>query len=384
MSDWGIGAAFGGLLARQGNNDSAKEELVTLQAFKAEKEKDDLMDQQAQMQKAAYDKQVSDFADKLLGPDRDRINKKAKMLQARVREEIKTYGGDMSKFMSNNGHMFLNDYKSSLINSEESTTYLENKGNMEKLTAIQMSGKGHLINQNDLFAMKEYNKNGGGKISYTGMLNEIEMPDANSYDYGTDIPVEDILDKNHVAIYGNYIMTHPENPQPSKQDLLAFTKLQYGGTGANWQKNLAYEKEKNDKEIQFAKLKSDELQAYYKMLESQGKRTKKIKGEDGKEYEVPDDGYVDPSEKEYTHLITNETMKAVNSLGLKQVGIDDFLKPRDMKNNPVANKNFEPIPSENLFAGHQNITEEGFFFDSSRDKNIKGYESIKRLYIKLI
>ena len=360
MSDYGVGLAFGGLFARQGNHDRAKEELVTLQSFKAEKEKDELMDQQAQMQKAAYDKQVSDFSDKLLGPDRDRINAKAKMLQARVRDEIRTYGGDMSKFMANGGHMILNDYKNSLVTSEESTVYLENKTNMDRLVAIQMSGKGHLINQNDLFTMKEYNKNKNGKISYTGMLNEIEMPDASLYDYNSEIPTEDILDKNHVAIYGNYVITHPENPEPSKQDLLAFTKLHYGGKGANWQRQVAIEKEKNDHALGMEKLRVDALEAYYKSLNA-GKKTKTVKDVNGNDVEVYDDGYVEPGEKNYTHLITGETFKAVNSRGLKQTDYDGFINGSDLGQNDIANSNLEDIPASELVAADLALSEEKLF-----------------------
>ena len=368
-----MGLALGGLYGRQEKHDRAKEELATLQSFKQEKEHDELMDQQAQMQKAAYDKQVTDFADKLLGPDRDRINAKAKLLQARVRSEISTYGGDMSKFMANNGHMFLNDYKNALITSEESTSYLENKANMEQLVKIQMSGKGHLINQNDLHSLKEYNKNGGGvKISFTGMLNEIEMPDPNSYDYGTEIPVEDILDKNHVAIYGNYIISHPENPQPSKQDLLAFTKLNYGGKGANWQKQLAFEKEKNDREQAMAKMKSDELQAYYKSLNKT--KTVKTTNADGTvtETTVPDDGYVEPNEKGFTHLITGEAYRAINSRGLRQTKVKDFVTEKDYSNDGLIHGNLERLNSKNLFASHLNVSSNSWTDIFGRSTETKG------------
>lgn len=369
MSDWGLGMALGGLYGRGQKMDRNKEELATLQSFKAEKEHDSLMDEQAQMKKAAYENQVHDFANKLLGPDRDRINKKAKVLQARVREEIKTYGGDMSKFMSNGGHTFLNDYKNALVNSEESTVYIENQRNMKSLVDLQLSGKGHLINRNDMYSMKEYNNNSGGKISYTGLLNEIQMPDPDAYDYGSEIPAEDILSKNHTAIYGNFITEYPDNTTPTEQELTAYTRLTYGGKGENWQKKQKEQEEKNRHLEQIEKLRLDEQKNMYAAINGKRKVTKM--GTNGEEVEVWEDGYLAPGEKGYTHLIANEARKAVSSRGMKQVKLDQFLADDDYANNPLIHKNLEAINSSDLFASHLNVSEQGFL-DVGRTKNIKG------------
>ena len=40
-----------------------------------------------------------------LGPDRDKINEKAKFLQARMKEKISYYGGDMQKFFADGGQI---------------------------------------------------------------------------------------------------------------------------------------------------------------------------------------------------------------------------------------------------------------------------------------
>ena len=357
MSDWGMGLALQGLYGRQQKVDRNKEELATLQSLKKEKEADEDKEQQSQMQKAAYDKQVSDFSDKLLGPDRDKINQKAKILQSRVREELKNYGGDMSKFMANGGHTFLNDYKTSLLSSPESTNYLDNKSNMDKLVSIQMSGKGHLINQNDLFSMKEYNKNGGGKVNFTGMLNEIQMPDANSYDYNTEIPSEDILDKNHVAIYGNYITSHPDNPNPSRQDLLAFTKMNYGGKGANWQRQNEINKQKEDMAYKMEKMRLDHI-ADLVRAQNVGKKTKMVTGTDGKQVEVYDDGVTDPGDKNYTRLITGEVYRAINERGMGNVTAEEFFNNSAIPENSPMNSIFEDFDPKELVSADLDLTEE--------------------------
>ncbi len=354
-----VGTAFMGLMNRPKMVDRAKEELGTLMMFEQQMTKERVENEQAQIKEQAYYDEINKFSDKLLGPDRDKINQKAKLLQARVRQEIGVYGGDLNKFFENGGHSVIGDYKNSLMMSEEVTNYMSNKTNMDRLVQIQMSGKGHLINPNDYNSMVEYNKNKGGSISFTGMMNEIEMPDADLYDYGAAIPADHILDKNYMAIYGNYKLIYPDS-EPSREDLIAFTNLQYGGTGGNWQKAQREGEEKNRREEAIMKIQADMMKDKWdsdndrlKIMMSAGRKTKKVTDVNGNEVEVFDDEGQEPNavgSKEFTKGMTVEVLRAVNERGLKQVTLDQYIQPNDYKNNALIHGNLEKIAPHEILA----------------------------------
>ena len=98
MSDWGIAIGLQGLYGKSNYIERNRTEMATLSAMGAEKERGDAMKEQAQLKEQAYMEEISKFSDTLLGPDRDKINEKAKFLQARMKEKISYYGGDMQEF----------------------------------------------------------------------------------------------------------------------------------------------------------------------------------------------------------------------------------------------------------------------------------------------
>lgn len=248
--DWAIGQGFAGLMNTTNKRESAKEQLGMLQTLDQQMKADRAEKEQADLKEQAYQAEVSKFADTLLAPDRAKINRESKVLSSMIREHVKANGGDMTKFFANGGHKILGDYKNSLINSESASQYIDNKKNMERIVDLQMKGFGHLINQNDKFNLDMYQKNGTGKITYTGQLNEIKVPDLSNYDMGKEIPPEEILhyDQNYVKFLGNYKMTYPsaEYP-PTDEQLKNFVRLSHSDLiGQNWQKDLGYKKEAFD------------------------------------------------------------------------------------------------------------------------------------------
>lgn len=270
-TDFGITTGLTGLYGSFNKSESAKSELATLSALKQQIDADKQQEELAQLKEQQYQAQISEFANKLLAPDRDRINAKAKVLSKKVREHVQLYGGDMDKFFKNGGHRVLGDYRNSLINSPESSTYLDNKQNMEYLLKIQLSGKGHLINPTDMRNLEEYQKNKKGSITYTGIMNEIEMPDADMYDYGSEIPAKDILRNkaNYTKIYGNYKLTFPNAGEPSEADLIAFVENNYKGKGSNWRRQYALEQQKAKQLQQLAKLKKEDEGVFDKNYRNQ-------------------------------------------------------------------------------------------------------------------
>lgn len=247
MSTWALTQGIDGLYGNIDRSQSAKEELGVLQVLDQQIQQKRNQQEQNQLKEQAYYNEISKFADTLLAPDRDKINEKAKLLGMQIRDSIRLYGGSAEKFFANGGHRQLSQYKRDVINSEESSQYLDNKKNMEYIIDIQRQGKGHLLNQFDLANLEAYQKNGGGKITYSGMLNEIDMPDPRAYDYATDIPAADILhnNANYMKIYGNWKLANPnEEREPTEHDLLVFTKKHYNKKGMNTARQLALEKQK--------------------------------------------------------------------------------------------------------------------------------------------
>ncbi len=368
--DYGVAVGLQGLYGKSNYIERNRTEMATLSAMGAEKEKSDAMKEQAQLKEQAYMEEISKFSDTLLGPDRDKINEKAKFLQARMKEKISYYGGDMQKFFSEGGHKFLGDYKRSLMTSPETTQYMENKKNMTMLLEMMGKKQGHLINARDYQSLVDYQNNGGGAISFTGMYNEIELPDLDAYDYGSEIPAQDILDKNFMAIYGNYIIDNPDkadlDPQDLKHDLVAYTQLNYGGKGKNWQRQQQAIEEKNRHEESMAKLMNE------KMKISMGAKTKKMIDVNGNEVEVYDD--TQPEDKGYSNLLSNEVLRGIHSISPaeKRFTIDEFMDGYNVKDNATFNEMFEPINAGSLVAEHVDMAEEGIDWFGREDASKVG------------
>lgn len=258
MADWGLSRALQGLYAPVNKRENANRELGVLAAMDQLKTQDAQQEQLAQMQQQAYYDKVDEFSNKLLSPDREKIQNKSRLLNQKIKEQLRNYGGSAKKFMEHGGFQMLRNYQNELMNSAEASTYMENKKNMDLLVAAQLNGKGHLINPSDMRRMDQYNKTGEGKVTYTGLMNEIEMPDSENYDWQTDIPAEDILknEDNYVKIYGNYKLTHPDIADPTEEDLINFVKQNYRGKGSNWRRQAYLQEQQRKQAVEAAKLRA--------------------------------------------------------------------------------------------------------------------------------
>lgn len=244
--NWAIGQGYLGLYNTTNKRESAKDELNVLQVLDQQMRQDKADKEAAQLKEQAYQDQISKFADQLLAGDRNRINKKAKEMSSMIREHIKMYGGNMQKFFENGGHRIMSEYRNGVINSEEASQYIDNKKNMERILDMQSKGFGHLINPIDMYNLNQYHKNGEGKITFTGALNEIEMLPPESVEWGEEITADKILSykNNYTKFLGNYKLTYPNAPDPTYEDLKQFVQNSHSDIlGTNWQKPLAEKKE---------------------------------------------------------------------------------------------------------------------------------------------
>lgn len=200
-------------------------------------EADNQKEAAAQLAYSEYESSVNKFSESLLENDRSAIRTKASDLQSQIKNEIKKFGGSYKQFMENGGVRMIAKYKDMVVNSKEAQIYADNAKNMAHIIKARDAGKGGLISATDLKALQDYEKNGYGQLTYSGLLSEIEMPDAMAYEFGTNIPAQDILENknNYSAILSNFMREHPDEGMPTVERLTEYTDAKYGGKGKNYQ-----------------------------------------------------------------------------------------------------------------------------------------------------
>ena len=212
-------------------------EFDSMNQYKAELEKDAQDSLAAQELEAKQYAEISEKASQLLEPDRDKIRAKSIELQKMIRSKIEEYGSRKA-FFAAGGAALLAKYKNDLLSSKETTSFFDNKKNMESLIKLKEAGKGHLISSIDLQSMNNYLEGKGDKITYSGMKSEIEIPE-NYFDYGVDIPAQNILHykDNYMGIYGNWLIENPDKAYLKGPDLeeqlLSYTMRNHSGKGLN-------------------------------------------------------------------------------------------------------------------------------------------------------
>lgn len=243
--------ALTGLTADIHKRDSAARDLNTLNSLLMLKKQKEQEEQQAQIAYQEIVGKVQEQTNMLLENDRYAINQKALKLQSDLKEKIKALGGSKRAFMQNGGMNDILQYKNDILNSEEFSRFKNNRINLERLLMVKERGMGHLINIKDEQSLQNYYANNGGEITYTGILNEIDV-DENAYAFGHDITPEEVLavESNRMKIISNFESDTGEKYIPRYKDeaLKDYIKFKgYGGRGKNVQIYNAL-KEKQEKE----------------------------------------------------------------------------------------------------------------------------------------
>lgn len=233
-----------GLTTGTQDRESKVRELGVLERMSHSIEQDKVAEMQAQQQEQMFYEKMYQTADGMLGKDRKKINQKIMLAQKQVRDHLSSTGGSKKNFMAQGGLSVLGDIQNQITESDEAFQYQENKKNLAKILEIKEKGLGHLLAPRDLKSAEDYEKNEeGGPISYSGMMTEVEIPPSANFDYGTEIPMNNILsyNSNLMKIMGNYKIQHPDAPEldPHKNPddymkIVAFAKkMGYGGSGSN-------------------------------------------------------------------------------------------------------------------------------------------------------
>jgi hypothetical protein len=212
MSEGLASAGLTGLTANVGRRESAQQELATLGKLVEMKKQKEVEEQQAALIEQQYYDKIRAEADKMLVGDRKAINEKSKSIQGQIRQQIKAFGGSRAKFMANGGLSMIGDYTNQVLNSDEVQQYKENKINLERLFDAQGKKLGHLISDGDMQSLRNYQSEGKGKIKYSGLMNELVMPDEMAFAFGTQATATDILynEENFMKTVGNFQIDHPE------------------------------------------------------------------------------------------------------------------------------------------------------------------------------
>jgi hypothetical protein len=226
-----------GLTKSINTREGAMQDLGVLERMNQSVQQDKQAEMQSQQQEAMFYERMYETADGMLEKDRKKINERVRMAQRQVREHLSQTGGSRKDFMANGGLTVMNDMTNGIIRSDEAVTYQENKKNLAKILEAKEKGMGHLIAPADVASAEAYEKNPeGGKITYSGIMSEIEIPPSANFDYGTEIPIENIITygSNAMKITANYKINYPNRPAPNWEELVEFAKkMKYGGTGSN-------------------------------------------------------------------------------------------------------------------------------------------------------
>jgi len=231
-----------GLTHQAGKREAARNDIDTLSKLYGLKKQEEAEEQKAVAQEQQYYDAIRVEADKLLSGDRKRINSKAVSIQSEIRKNIKLFGGSRKKFMANGGMAMIGDYKNKVLDSEEFQVYKENKVNMEKILDLKQKNLGHLLTPQDQLALKNYDDNGSGRITYSGLMNEIEIPKDSLFDYGSDIGPSDIIatGSNTMKLVSNFMLEYPNAEPPNPETKDGVTTLRnyviakgYGGKGSD-------------------------------------------------------------------------------------------------------------------------------------------------------
>ena len=227
--------ALSGIDLSLNKKESKYRELATLQSFDKQIEADQLKEQQSQLAYQQYEESVNKFSTSLLENDRKKIRQFHDNSKTFLKEQLAMHGGSYKKFMANGGLRVMANYRDSIINSEEAKIYENNAKNMARIIQARDAGKAHLISQKDLFSIEKYETEGGGEITYSGLLTPIEQVDANAFGLGEEIHPKYILKNknNYSAIMSNYMREYPEKGTPSYQELLEYTQKKYAAVGKN-------------------------------------------------------------------------------------------------------------------------------------------------------
>ncbi len=231
-----------GLLGLSNNiqtTDSAIRELSVLERMDKRMENDRQKEMAAQAYEQKAYEQAYQMSDKLLEKDRIRINKRIAKSQEMIQDHFRKTGGSRARFLEQGGLRVVSDLTNDIMRSDEAIRYQENKTNLARIIAAKDAGKTHLINPRDLASAEDYeNQPDGARITYSGLMNEVEIPPANQTDYGTEIDPMRILgfNANRAKITANYlaVKNKPDGTVPNDAQLLNFIKEQgYGGYGSN-------------------------------------------------------------------------------------------------------------------------------------------------------
>jgi len=239
LDDWGLASgldAINDTYGRRRSKDRGIKLMQQMEQSKIMRENRDIASQEAM---AKWQDQINEYSSQLLAPDQQKVIDNAHSYQEEIQNKIKEFGGDISRFMANGGISLMNEYKNKVIYSDQSIKYKQNKENMNRILEIQAKGMADKLSYRDTANLQHYLATGEGDITYSGLLVDIEQLDATAFKFGENISPDRILHhkNNYQTILHNYLLEHPDDQNPSEQDLIDYTTMRYAQVGKAINKN---------------------------------------------------------------------------------------------------------------------------------------------------
>ena len=216
MADFGLYQSMRGFLGTGERKLKAAE-----QEANALRQEEQVMQQREQLN-LQYSKQYEDYiggvnelVDGMTLQGKEDIQAKANTLQLEMREDLAKYNNNYSRWLSRGGYGKLNEYKQSVLGSEEYKNHSVSKASLVKIQEAKDDGLGHLIPRSTLNSMVDYQNGNTNKIQYGGLLGEIDTKEiVKSVEMGRDLTGEEIMaGTNGSIILSNYMIEENINQQ---------------------------------------------------------------------------------------------------------------------------------------------------------------------------
>jgi len=151
--------------------------------------------------------------------------------KAKLKEQLNMYNDDIVAFMRGGGRQYINEYRDSILNSEEAQIIRNNHGSLVKYLD-QSDEDATLISNRD---RENYNRWKVGDIdsfTWSGAYSKLDDPTQDEFDNASS-PAEAYLDKNYDKVLRNYLIdtgidfgADGRGPEEYYQELLIYQNSQ--------------------------------------------------------------------------------------------------------------------------------------------------------------
>ena len=243
MADFGLYQSMRGFLGSgERKLKAAEQEANALRQEEQSMQQREQLNLQYAKQYEDYIGGVNELVDGMTIQGQEAVQEKANTLQLEMREDLAKYNNNYSRWLSRGGYAKLNEYKQSVLGSDEFKNHTASKASLVKIKQAQDEGLGHLLPQSTLNSLSDYQNGFTSKIVYNGLLGEIDSKEiTKSVELGKELTGDEIMAGNNGnIILSNYMIEHnysrerldslsPEEAMIFSDNVKAYAVKKYGG-----------------------------------------------------------------------------------------------------------------------------------------------------------